>query len=257
MKVLAGLLALLTLTVATPSIAAAATTNDLEHDVLDLINDARTDRGLHPLRVGKRLWLIAGYRAGRMASTNVLSHSVAGSISSQLKARNVPWYGYGEDIGYTRNKPSKTAIKHLFAMWKASPSHWKLMMSSKYNYIGVGIAYRSSNTKTFSSLIFTESPDLTDARASMDGVSHNGADATFGWHGWDPTLQTHTSGLKSFDVQTRVDSGSWKTVASKTTATSRSWNGLSSGHTYGMRVRARDKAGNLGPWSSEMRLRLP
>lgn len=247
----------MTLTVATPSIAAASTTNDLEHDVLDLINDARTDRGLRPFRAGKRLWLIAGYRAGRMASTNVLSHSVAGSISSQLKAKSVPWYGYGENIGYTRSKPSKAAIKHLFAMWKASPSHWKLMMSSKYNYIGVGIAYRSSNTKSFSSLIFTESPDLSKPKAAMDGASYSGTNTAWAWHGYDPVLQTHTSGLKSFDIQTRVDSGDWRTAASKTTSTSRAWNGLSRGHTYGMRVRARDKAGNVGAWSSELRLRIP
>ena len=257
MKVLAGLLAILALTVSAPSAQAATSTNDLEHDLLDMINDARTSHGLRPFRAGKRLWVIAGYRAGRMAATNVMSHSVAGSISSQLKAKHVPWYGYGENIGYSRTKRGKTAMKDLFRMWKASPSHWKLMMSSKYNYIGVGLSYRSSNNKTFGSLVFTESPDLTYARAAMDDPRQGGGDSTWYWRGWDPALQSHTAGLKSFDVQTRVDSGNWKTVASKTTATSRSWNGLSSGHTYGMRVRARDKAGNLGPWSAEKRLRIP
>jgi Cysteine-rich secretory protein family len=251
------MLAILALTVSTPPVQAATTTNDLEHNLLGLINSARSERGLKPLRVGNRIWLIAGYRAGRMASTNVLSHSVAGSIASQLKAKGVPWYAYGEDIGYTRTKRGQTAIKDLFRMWKASPTHWRLMMSANYNYIGVGIAYRASNNKTFSSLVFTESRDLTGARAVMEGASHNGGDSTWVWRGWDPVLQTHTSGLKSYDVQTRVDSGSWHAAASRTTATKRSWNGLASGHTYGMRVRARDKAGNVGPWSSELRVRIP
>jgi hypothetical protein len=257
MRVVAGLLAILVMTVATPSIASAATTTDLEHDLLGMINAARTDHGLRPLRSSSRLWSIAGYRAGRMAATNVLSHSVAGSISAQLRAKRMPWYAYGEDIGYTRAKRGQTANKELFRMWKASPSHWKLMMSAKYNYIGVGIAYRSSNRKTFSSLIFTESRDLTDARAAMDGVGRDGGGSTWSWHGWDPLLQTHTSGLKSFDVQVRVDSGAWRTVARKTGATTRVWNGLASGHTYGMRVRARDRAGNVGRWTAEMRLRVP
>ena len=40
MRVLAGLLAILALLVATPSTASAATsTTDLEHDLLDMIND--------------------------------------------------------------------------------------------------------------------------------------------------------------------------------------------------------------------------
>ena len=88
------------------------------------------------------------------------------------------------------------AIQHLFKLWKASPEHWRLMMSPSYNYIGVGLAYRSSNHQTFGSLVFTESPDLTDARASMDGVTSNGNGATWSWHGWDPMLQTHLSGLQ-------------------------------------------------------------
>jgi hypothetical protein len=257
MRVIAGLLAILALTISVPPVQAATATTELEHDVLGLINAARNERGLRPLRVGRRLWVIAGYRAGRMASTNVLSHSVAGSISSQLRAKGVPWYGYGEDIGYTRSKRGQTAIKDLFRMWKASPSHWKLMMSKNYNYIGVGIAYRSSNNKTFSSLVFTESPDLTDARAAMDGVSTSGDDSRWTWHGYDPLMQTHTAGLKSFDVQTRVDWGNWRTAAYKTTSTSRPWNGFSSGHTYGMRVRARDRVGNVGDWSPELRIRIP
>jgi uncharacterized protein YkwD len=257
MRVIAGLLALLALTISAVPAQAASTATNLERDVLSMINTARHDHGLRPLRVSGRLWAIAGYRASRMAATNVLSHSVAGSLSSQLKSKGMPWYGYGEDIGYTRSRYGQTAIKDLFRMWKASPSHWKLMMSSKYNYIGVGIARRASNNKTFSSLVFTESPDMTGARAGMDAVGHNGGDTTWAWHGYDPYLVTHTAGLKSYDVQTRVDYGAWRTASYKTTNVTWTWNGLASGHTYGMRVRARDKVGNVGAWSDELRIRIP
>ena len=257
MKVLAGLLALIALAVPTHTVQAATSTTNLEHDLLGLINNARAEHGLKSLRVGNRIWTIAGYRAGRMASTNVLSHTVAGSISSQLKAKAVPWYGYGEDIGYTRAQRGQTAIKELFRMWKASPSHWKLILSPSYNYVGVGLAYRASSRKTFGSLIFTESRDLTAAGSAIDGASAGGDAATWSWHGWDPVLQTHTSGLKSFDVQTRVGSGPWRTVGRNTTATSRTWSGLSQGHTYGLRVRARDRAGNIGRWTAEQRVRVP
>jgi len=251
------MLAILALTISVPTASAATSTTTLEKSLLGMINKARTDHGLRPLRGGSRLATISGYRAGRMAATNVLSHTIAGNIGSQLRAKGFPWYGYGEDIGYTRAGRGTTAIKDLFRMWKASPGHWKLILSPDYNYIGVGIAYRASSGKTFGSLIFTESPDLTGASSALDRVSGGAGGATWSWHGWDPALQTHTSGLKNFDVQTRVDTGAWRTVATKTAATGRTWAGLISGHTYGLRVRARDRAGNVGRWTPELRLRVP
>src|SRR5262249_20378616 len=113
---------------------------------------------------------------------------------------------------------------------------------------GVGFAYRSSNGKTFGSIIFTESRDITNAIAHIDGAWTSGNTGTWTWRGWDPVLQTHMAGLHSYDVQIRTDSGSWRTLMSKTSATSRSVGGLSSGHSYTLRVRARDKVGNIGRW---------
>ena len=46
-------------------------------------------------------------------------------------------------------------------MWMASPSHRALLMSSRFNYIGLGLAYRSSNRRTFGSAVMTESLDHT------------------------------------------------------------------------------------------------
>lgn len=249
--------AILTLLVWAPTAEATTSTTDLEYGLLTKINEARSDHGLRPLRPLARVWSVAGTRAARMASTNVLSHSVAGSLSAQLRAKDVPWYAYGEDIGYTRARRGTTATNELFRLWQASPEHWKLMMSSSYNYIGVGLAYRSSNNKTFGSLVFTESPDRTDARAYMNGVSTSGSSATWSWWGTDPVLQTHTAGLRSFDVQVRVDAGSYRTVAKGTTATARIWTGLHSGHVYRMRVRARDRAGNIGRWTAPVAVRMP
>ncbi len=249
--------AILTLLVWAPTAEATTSTTDLEYGLLNKINDARSDHGLRPLRPLSGVWSIAGTRAARMASTNVLSHTIAGSLSAQLRAKDVPWYAYGEDVGYTRAQRGTTAMNDLFRLWQASPEHWKLMMSSDYNYIGVGLAYRSSNNKTFGSLVFTESRDQTDARTYMNGVSTSGSSATWSWWGTDPVLQTHTAGLRSFDVQVRVDDGSYRTVSTSTTATARIWTGLDSGHVYRMRVRARDRAGNIGSWTAPVAVRMP
>lgn len=256
MRILAAGLAILLL-LGAPGPAKASTVDDIEHLILDWINDERSDRGLEDLRAGRRLWDVAAYRANRMASTNILSHSVAGSVASQLNGRGVPWYAYGEDIGYSPQRSGTSAAKELFKLWKASPSHWKLMMSDRYNYVGVGLAYRSSNHRWYSSLIFTESPDLSGARASMTDANRSGDDVTWTWRGWDPALQSRTAGLDDFEVQLRRDSGPWSTVRKSTTATSRRINNLVGGHWYALRVRASDRRGNTGPFTSEIRVWVP
>jgi len=57
------------------------------------------------------------------------------------------------------------------------------------------------------------------------------------------------SGIKSYDVARSVDGGAFATIASATTATSMDVN-LTPGHSYRFRVRARDKAGNVGAWAA-------
>jgi Cysteine-rich secretory protein family len=256
MRVLVAGLAVLLL-IGAPGPAKAGTVDDVERLLLDWINDARNERGLDDLRSSSRLWDIAGYRASRMASTSVLSHTIAGNIGSQLNAKRMPWYSYGEDIGYSPQRYGTPAAAELFRLWKASPSHWTLMMSARYNYIGVGMSYRSSSHRWYSSLIFTESPDLTGARAVMLDVVRNGDDVRWTWQGWDPALQTHTAGLREFDVQTRVDSGAWKTAIDGTTSSARTSRDLDGGHWYGVRVRAVDGRGNEGPYTPEIRVWVP
>ena len=55
------------------------------------------------------------------------------------------------------------------------------------------------------------------------------------------------SGIASYDVGRSYDGAAFQTIASATTATSLSWT-MTPGHTYRFRVRARDKAGNVGAW---------
>jgi Cysteine-rich secretory protein family len=256
MRWLAAVLAVFLL-IGSPGLAKATTTDDVEHVLLDWINDARAEQGLTDLRVGHRLWDVAAGRAHTMAATNILTHTVAGYVGSQLDARRIPWYAYGEDIGYSPKQNVVDAATELFKLWKASPTHWDLMMSSRYNYIGVAMSYRPSNHRWFSSLIFTESPDLTGARATMQGGRRNGTDVTWTWQGWDPALQSHTSGLDDFQVQIRKDNGSWSTVSKATASTARTSRGLAGGHWYAARVRARDNNGNVGPWTGDIRVWVP
>jgi uncharacterized protein YkwD len=229
---------------------------DPAHLLMASINQARAARGLVPLRSDWRLWAIATERAGRLAATGILSHEAAGPLTSDLAAHGVGWYGYGEDIGYASGSLG-VAGSAVLAMWAASSQHWPLLMSSRYNYLGIGLVYRASSGDTFVSVVLTESPDRTGAHARATQAVVYGIDIRWSWRGWDPPLQTHTAGLRDFSVQLRMDLGAWSTIGSGLTSTVSATLDRAPGHWYGLRVRAGDRAGNVGPWSRELRVWVP
>ena len=243
-------------TVSSPAPASAGTTST-ERAVLSWINADREARGLRAFRPWTTLNDIAGMRAKRMAAANVMSHTISGNLASQLKGDGVRYYSKGENVAYTSMYSGRDAARHIYRMWKASSIHWAQMMSRKFNYIGVGLSYRSSNGRTFAALVFTESPDHTRPKASIIGKSRSGNDITWRWRGSDVRLQTHTSGFRDFDIQYRVDGGSWNLVRNNITATTLTAKDRAGGHTYFLRVRGRDKAGNVGVWSAASKLAVP
>jgi uncharacterized protein YkwD len=243
-------------TVATPGPTLAVTASEVELSITNLVNKTRTDAGLKGLRTDSDLSAIAGIRANRMRDANVLNHTVGGNLKSQLAWYDVAWYRYGENVGYTTYPWGSQAAKSIHSMWMKSSSHKALILSSRFNYVGVGAAYRSSNGRTYVSIVFSESPDHTSARASFTAKSRSGDDVIWTWSGYDPVLQTHTAGLRDYDVQYRVGSGSWSMLRDNTTARSITLTNRRSG-TYGLRVRATDRRGNVGPWTAESRISVP
>jgi uncharacterized protein YkwD len=240
--------------VATPGEVRAGTAETMESHLVGWINASRVKLGLRALRVHPGLTSLAGYRAGVMASTGVLSHTIAGCLPCELTARGIQWYSDGEVIGennYTWGDPSALA---LYNWWKSSTFHWSLLMSKTFNYIGVGVAYRSSNKTTFGDIVLTESVDSTRPWRRMDSGTASGTSVAWSWSGNDIYLQTHTAGLRNFDVEYRVDWGSWSVIRSGTTARSLTLSGRARGHYYGLRVRSRDNRGNRSAWSAEIRV---
>lgn len=237
--------------------ATAGTHSTTEASLVGWINNARSARGLVPLRAHSSLVSIAGLRASRMASSNTMSHTIGGNLASQLNAYNISWYRYGENIGWSTAGWSSASAKAIFSMWMNSPSHKALILSDRFNYIGVGLAYRSSNRKTFASAVFAETVDYTRAVGRMTGGTRSGNDLRWTWSGYDPKLQTHTAGLRDFDVQYRINYGTWVLLRNDTTATSLSLADRSRGRSYAVRVRATDRRGNVGAWSAETRLWVP
>jgi uncharacterized protein YkwD len=240
---------------ASPVVAGTAET--MEAKILSLINADRVKLGLVPYRLHAALIDIAGTRAANMAAKGTLSHTAAGCLSCQLAAKNVQYYGYGEAIAATSAAWGDQAAASLFKAWKGSPSHWSLLMSKTYNYVGIGVAYRSANKNTYASIVMTEAIDQSRPWSQMVSKSVSGTTVGWTWKGADTSLQTHTAGLKNFDVQYRIDANAFSTIRSGTTSTSLSLTGRAHGHWYGVRVRSRDNRGLVSNWTPELRVWVP
>ncbi len=221
-------------------------------------NRDRASLGLGPLRLDVRIETLAGERAAWMADRGVMTHtSAAGTLCDALAIRAIKWFSCGEAIGYTTDAWGPQAAASLYSMWRNSPEHWALLMSSSYNYVGFGVAYDSGSRTTYSSIAFLEGPDRTPPVSRMSSKSVSGRTAQFAWTGSDPLLQTHTAGLQGFAVQYRVDGGAWKQIRTATTATSIALSSRRHGHYYSIRVQARDRQGNLSAWTSGSRVWIP
>ncbi len=237
--------------------SAATTASDAEAMIVGWVNNDRVSRGLKPLRRYGPLASIAGLRASRMAAANSMSHTVGGNLSSQLSAYRVSWYGYGENIGWSTAAWTVDAARAMYRAWMGSSAHRALFLSDRFNYIGLGLAYRSSNRKTFGSAVMAETPDHTRPVARVSGASRSGDDIHWTWAGYDPRLQTRTAGLRDYDVQYRIGIGAWVLLRDNTTSTSVTVANRAGGRSYSIRVRATDRRGNLGAWSSESRVWVP
>ena len=241
----------------TAASTAGGTATGTSTRILASMNAGRTARGLVRYRAWGTLGKLAAERAARMAAVGKLSHAIAGSdLGGTLTSRGVGWMGYGEIIAKSPFPFGTAAADNVYAMWKASPPHRSIMFSSAYNYVGIGAAQGADGT-TWVAAIMTESRDHTAPVARNRSVIRSGSDVIFTWSGFDRRLQTHTAGLRSFDVQMRRDGGSWRTVRDNTTRTRASFPDRTRGHWYGFRVQAADRRGTLSRWTSEIRIWVP
>jgi uncharacterized protein YkwD len=256
----AGLLALLfgaSLVLAAVMPVAAATPSTVGAQIVGWVNQARVARGLRELRTDARLSAMAADRARILADANLLDHSYPGDIGAQLDGRGIQWYRYGEVLAWSSATFGGESAWAIYRAWQGSPSHWSLLMSSQFNYFGPGIAQRAANGATYASVLLTESLDHTAPVARIHDTARSGTTVTWWWRGWDPPLQTHTAGIWDYDVQYRVDSGAWSTIRNDSTSTGLRLYSRPHGHTYGLRVRTRDRRGTVSPWSTEIRIAVP
>jgi uncharacterized protein YkwD len=238
--------------VAVPVGAVQSPSNPETH-LLALVNKARAGLGVRPLRWDNRLADVAQWRSNSMATSGDFGHLAMSTLEAKVDAEGITWYWLGENIAKNNYSTAMKSADAAMAGWRNSSTHWKLLTSSKYNYVAIGMA-KASNGWYYWTANFIQGPDRTAPTRKMTGtslgsVSSGYRTAKITWTGHDVKLSVLTSGLRDFRLQKRIGSGSWKTVTSWTTATAKKFS-LKSGKTYRFRVKARDKAGNRSSWSA-------
>lgn len=250
-----GLLAIFLLLVAgawfgsAAPVSATTTAQAMQGQILVLVNRERAASGLISLRSDSRLTVWSAERSAWMSTHGVLSHdSWDGAPCTMYSRMKITWYGCGEAIGFTSATYGSAAATSLFELWQASPEHQALLMSSSYNYIGIGVSYRASTHTTYASILFLEGPDRTLPVAAVTSATEAAGRLHWTWSGYDPVLQTHLSGFRSFDVQLSKNGGAWKSIQTNSTITSETTPVETVGSTWRLRARATDKAGNTSAW---------
>ncbi|HEV8401766.1 MAG TPA: CAP domain-containing protein [Candidatus Limnocylindrales bacterium] len=221
-------------------------------DLALLMNRQRAQLGLVPLQIDPDLMAIARARANVMAANDVMSHTEPNGqkVFDRLTAAGITWYGAGEILAWNHYPTEALSVAEAIHAWMLSPDHRDIIVSTGYNYVGFGAAVSATGLRYYAG-VFVKEPDETGAWAKFGTISkrsvlHHRVRVTIRWSGADTRLQVLTSGLRYFEVQRRRVGGRWYSWG-VTTATHRTITWLRP-YDHQVRVRARDRAGNWGPW---------
>jgi hypothetical protein len=244
-----------------------------ESAVLREVNRIRDNHGLAKLRMDVDVQDVAGQRSGSMKRLGYFAHTSPAGLdaSDLLRNRRVGYRYWGEVIGWTRHMDLDQGGRWMVEWWMHSPTHRHLLLSRNFNYAGVGIVRDGS--LTLWTIVFVNAPDRTAPVAGVIGRvatarvagwlspaaptkarvakanrtrPPTNAYTTIQWWGRDRKLAMRTSGLQSFTVQHKLKGGSWHTVLKGTKARQWSWRMRPGLHAF--RIKARDRAGNVGEW---------
>jgi hypothetical protein len=195
---------------------------------------------------------IARDRANVMAANDVMSHTEPNgqNVFDRLTAAGMTWYSAGEIIAWNHYPTEPLSVAESMYAWMHSPEHHDIIVSTGYNYVGFGAAVSATGLRYYAG-VFVKEPDETGAWAKFGTISkrsliHHRVRVTIRWSGADTRLQVLTAGLRYFEVQRRRVGGAWYSWG-VTTATHRTVTWLRP-YDHEVRVRARDRAGNWGPW---------
>lgn len=116
-----------------------------EQEVFNLINKQRTSNGLAELKIDEEVQRVARIKAQDMVDSNYFAHEspTYGTPFDMLKSFKISYKTAGENIaGNSSNSAAVTA-------WMNSSGHKANILSSNYNYTGIGVVSSSKYGKVY------------------------------------------------------------------------------------------------------------
>ncbi|WP_049761782.1 CAP domain-containing protein [Candidatus Korobacter versatilis] len=111
-----------------------------EDEIIALINQERTQRGLAPLIKDDRLTRAARVHTQLMVEKHELSHRLAEepALRERVSVTGISFNAAGENVAYDAN------VQHAHVEFMHSPGHRANILGAKFNSVGVGVL-RSGN----------------------------------------------------------------------------------------------------------------
>jgi len=130
--------------IATNSETSSVKPTSAEREMLNLLNNARTERGLQPLVLDIELTTLAREKANDMVTNGFFAHisPTFGSPFEMMKNAGITYTSAGENIA--ENVTVAGANNALML----SDSHRANMLSSRFNRVGIGIVDGPREFKT-------------------------------------------------------------------------------------------------------------
>lgn len=133
-----------------PVQAPSVDNNSKEQQMINLINQARSNAGLPALQVSSDLTKAARAKSKDMVDKNYFSHTspTYGSLTSMLQHFGISYSAAGENLAMNTNGSVNAAHESLMN----SPGHRSNILEPRFSYVGVGIQVRSDGSHYFTQL---------------------------------------------------------------------------------------------------------
>ena len=117
-----------------------------ERQALAAINELRAERDLQPLRMARRVRLVARDRSRDMRKYDYLSHvSPSGrDAATLLSRRNVRYREGSENIGWSTFIGWNQSADAIVDGWFDSRGHRRNLLSDDYDHVGIGAARKGN-----------------------------------------------------------------------------------------------------------------
>ena len=146
----------------------------VERQMLALMNAARADVGLAPLKLALDLNASAEDHSEWMLDTDIFSHTGAGNSSAGDRMEDAGFdftgaWSWGENIAWQSERGAAGIaddVVDLFNSLMASPGHRANILSAKFDYVGIGV--ETGDLNGWDAVMVTQNFASTAAKVALD-----------------------------------------------------------------------------------------